>query len=181
MRVELSAKRLLKWMAAGLACLQLSIGVARGAESGFPLAAGRVATGSDVALSRHSELTGQVVDASGVAVAHTEVTAVQAGRAIASTRTDENGWFALDGMKGGVYSLETENATNLVRAWTPISAPPSASEHALLVDGQQVARGQGAMRRILTSPWTWGIGIGAAVAVPLIIVATDDDDKPKGS
>jgi hypothetical protein len=47
----------------------------------------------------------------------------------------------------------------------------------LVVDGAQIARGQGAMRRVLTSPWTWGIGITAAVATPLIIAATDDDEE----
>lgn len=172
--------RTLKWTAAGLVCLNLGLGgLARGAEPGAPR---KTTVGSDVALSRKSALTGQVVDANGAALANTEVTAVQAGRAVATARTDEQGWFSLAGMKGGVYSIETENAQNLVRAWTPASAPPSATEHALIVDGQSIARGQGAMRRVLTSPWTWGIGITAAVATPLIIAATDDDDdQPSGS
>jgi hypothetical protein len=176
-----------KTLVIALACLNACVGgIARGAEpnsmkpvmtaSPRPLAA-------DVSLSNRRSLDGQVVDASGAPVAGAPVSALQNGRLVASVYTDEQGWFSLTGLKGGVYQLESENGASLVRAWTNESAPPAARDYALVVDSGEVARGQGVVRRLITNPWVWGIGIATAVAVPVIIATSDDDEAevPNGS
>lgn len=136
---------------------------------------------TDVALDSERTLSGQVISSSGAPIGNSAVWAVQRGEVIATAVTDENGWFTLAGMKGGVYQIETANGASSVRVWTSDSAPPAARASALVVSDEQVARGQGIVRRLITNPWVWGVGIATAIAVPVVIAATDDDDKPSGS
>lgn len=181
----MKTNRWCKLLAVATACMHVCVGgVARASQpnlTGNVMATSPAATATDVALTNRRSLDGQVVNANGAPVAHSTVWALQGGKSVATAQTDEQGWFSFDSMKGGVYQLETENGAGLVRAWTESSAPPVAQSHALLVADGQVARGQGAMRRLITNPWVWGIGIATAIAVPVIIAASDDDDKKKGS
>ena len=175
-------------LAIAVVCLNVCFGgIAHGAQPmatsdatlAAPVAAPIVA--SDVALTNRRSLEGQAVTASGAPIVNTTVHAIQGGRVIATAQTDEQGWFSLAGMKGGVYQLETETGASLVRAWTEASAPPAATPSALVVGGQDVALGQGPIRRFITNPWVWGIGIAGLVAIPVIIAATNEDDPVRGS
>src|SRR5690242_9537029 len=55
----------------------------------------------DVALQNGGVLTGQVVNAQGVALSGAEVSIHSAGKTISSTRTDSQGMFAFRGLSGG--------------------------------------------------------------------------------
>jgi hypothetical protein len=171
-------------LAIAVVCLNVCFGgIARGAQpvsnEASAMAAPVVAT--DVALTKGRTLDGQAVTASGAPIADSTVYAIQGGRVLATAQTDEQGWFSFAGMKGGVYQIEMESGASLVRAWTDASAPPAARPSALVVGGQDVALGQGPIRRFITNPWVWGIGIAGLVAIPVIIATTDKDEKVRGS
>lgn len=126
----------------------------------------------DVALRAAGTLEGQVVDVQGAPQAGAPVTALQEGRAVAATRTDQAGRFVLANLSGGVYELRAPSASGVYRVWAPRTAPPAAQQDVLLVSGTGVARGNlGGI-----GPWGWafiGLAVAAAVAIPL---ALDDDD-----
>jgi len=147
-----------------------------------PFAARRAGTGPpegaavrDIALGPGGVLRGQVVDAQGKACAKVSVRLVRMGNRaepVAVTTTGEEGGFAFDGVRAGVYRVETPLSAGVYRLWSPDAAPPAASPAALVVQGDSTVRGN----LSAISPLGWaliGVGIAAAIAIPL---ALDDDD-----
>ena len=138
-----------------------------------PLATGAVV--HDIELAAGGIMTGQVVDAQGSACRDVPVRLVKMGSRggkIATKTTGAQGQFAFAGLAGGVYRLEAAGTAAVYRAWVPNTAPPSASQAALVVQGDPAVRGNlGAV-----SPLGWAliaVGVAAAIAIP---IALDDDD-----
>ena len=145
----------------------------------------------DVALRPGGVLVGQVLNPQGAIQAGSIVSIWQNDREIVSTKTDANGIFAAQGLRGGQYQIVTSDSHSLCRLWAPDTAPPAAANTALVVSGQEIVRGQ------WTAPMTAGASYGgrwldwvrshpyitagivaAAIAAPLAVAATDDDDGP---
>jgi hypothetical protein len=63
-------------------------------------------------------------------------------KTLAATVTDKNGMYSFKNVKGGVYNMSSGNTEGIFRVWTEKTAPPTAKEHALLVMGENGARGQ---------------------------------------
>jgi hypothetical protein len=128
----------------------------------------------DVALQAGGALRGQVVDAQGNPCAQVAVRVVRVSDQAPLTvvQTDAQGRFAVNGLTGGVYRVETPAGAAIYRLWAPNTAPPSATTSALLVHGDSMVRGN--LGGIGWFGWTLiGLGVAAAIAIPLIL---DDDD-----
>lgn len=145
------------------------------------------AHGSDIALAEGGVLVGRIVDAQGSGVATVAVSIRQGDQEIVRTVSDRNGVFAARELRGGHYSLVTEQGVQQCRLWAPNTAPPGASENVVVLHGEPIVRGQfgpvhghgnrhGWVEWVRNHPYLTGGAIAAAIAIPLAF--SDDDDKP---
>ena len=123
----------------------------------------------DVALRDGGVLVGQIVTAEGTALAKTPVSLQQNGKELVRTATDANGMYAVKGLRGGVYHVVSGKTAETYRLWAPGTAPPSAKDAALLVEGNGVVRGQGRALSMLSNPWVLTAIIATAIAVPIAV------------
>lgn len=98
----------------------------------------------DVSLAAGGVLSGRVVDHTGSPIEGAEVVIKQNGKTLKRTVTDEKGLFSSQDLKGGVYQVASGNTDVAFRLWSEQTAPPVAKGQALLVMGENGARGQGA-------------------------------------
>ena len=83
-----------------------------------------------------------------MAKANAAVSIRYANHEVVRTTTDENGVFAAKGLRGGQYELLTDDGVSACRLWAADTAPPAARPAALLVSGDNVVRGQGAVTQL---------------------------------
>ena len=129
----------------------------------------------DIGLTQGGTFTGRVVDQTGAALEGAEVVVKQGKTEVSRTITDKQGTFVATNLKGGVYTVASGATEGTYRAWAEKTAPPSAKGHALLVLGQNGARGQsgmfdGDMNTVLLVA-TLGVAIGALV----VAIKTHED------
>jgi hypothetical protein len=155
------------------------------------LAAEPACTTKDVALRPGGVLVGQVMNQQGAVQPGSPVSIWQNEREVVSTKTDANGIFAAQGMRGGQYQILTPAGPTFCRLWAADTAPPAAASTAVIVTGQEVVRGQWA------PPAAWGADYGgrwldwvrshpyitagivaAAIAAPLAVAASNDNGGP---
>lgn len=133
----------------------------------------------DVSLHDHGVFTGTVLDKSGAARASVPVAVSRQGQVVARTETDASGRFAVQGLTGGVYEVQTPVGSGVYRLWAPRTAPPAAHSMAMVTSDQSVVRAQmslqngGSAFSWLANPWVLAGVVAAAIAIPL---ALDDDD-----
>ncbi len=126
----------------------------------------------DVALGERGALVGQVVDGQGIGVVEQPVVLLQGSREIARATTDSLGYFSMEGIGGGVYQLVARDSNAIVRAWVAGTEPPVAQRGVLLVSGQEVYRGQQAVRSVrnfFAHPVTVVTVVAAGIAVPVAL------------
>ena len=103
----------------------------------------RAVTIPDIALTTGARMSGRVVDHTGKPLEGAQVTLRQEDKKeIATTLTNKEGIYSFTEMKSGVYYVSSGNTDGIFRVWAENTAPPSAKEHALLVMGENGARGQ---------------------------------------
>jgi len=102
----------------------------------------RTGTAADVSLSAKGEFAGRVFDHTGKALEGTEVVVRQGDKVIAKSVTDDKGLFTVAGVKTGAYQVRAGNTEGVFQVWEESAAPESAKGHALLVMGENGARGQ---------------------------------------
>jgi hypothetical protein len=134
---------------------------------------------ADVALNVHGALRGRVVDRAGVAQAKQEIVVRQGDVVLARTTTDERGAFTVAGLRGGTYEVGTGQTTGTYRLWTAPAAPPKAGEQALLVVGQNGARGNYGMIAG-GSVILFGIAIAALIVSVLALDEANDEEDSDG-
>jgi len=145
-----------------------------------PAAVGAAAVG-DVALSAGGVLRGQVLNPQGAPIAGTAVTVLASGREVASVQTDARGNFAVEGLRGGSYTVVAGHGGGLYRLWTENSAPPQASSGVLIVSGQSVQRGQSGGGGFFR-PATWGVLVLAGgIAAGGLISQANSSENGSGS
>ena len=133
--------KMLQKVAMGLACLGMVIPCPE-VMAATPQAK-QANPAVDVALAEGGLATGVVLNAEGVVVEGAVVSLEQNGKAVAQVVTDENGRFAVTGLRAGGYVLKTGNQQGLFRFWAPETAPPSAHKAMAIVTGtKNVVRGQ---------------------------------------
>lgn len=127
----------------------------------------------DVSLAEGGVFAGRVVDHSGTPLEGAEVVVKQGKTVVTRTVTDKNGLFTAKNMKGGLYQVSSGNTDGVFRLWTEKTAPPVAKGHALLVMGENGARGQfGAV-----DPTIVALTAGVIAAVVLSAIALDKLNK----
>jgi hypothetical protein len=145
----------------------------------------------DITLRPGGLLVGQVTDEQGVMQAGKAVSIRCGEREVVNTTTDASGVFAAQGLRGGQYTLVTDQGERACRLWAANTAPPAARPTAVLVTSSAVARGQwsppgwGPYEEGRSYPWLEWIKahpyltagtVAAAIAIPLVFA--DNDDGP---
>jgi hypothetical protein len=140
--------RFIKGVAIGMASIGLALPSDHILAAGRPelTRPGRTAPGSsgieDIELASGGMLTGRVVDATGLPTEGARVSLHQGKQLIAESVTDKSGVYAFKNLRGGVYRVSSANSQLAIRVWKDKTAPPNAKSQALLVTGQNSARGQ---------------------------------------
>jgi hypothetical protein len=131
----------------------------------------------DIALQDRGILAGTVLNQNGAPCGAVPVTVSRQGEIVARTETNASGQFAVPGLSGGLYEVQTPIASNVYRLWAPRTAPPAAQALALITPNDAVVRAQlhngGSALGWLANPWVLAAVVAAAIAIPL---ALDDDD-----
>lgn len=153
----------------------------------LPLAWGATGVNAAVDISLHNSafVVGQLVSAEGKPVAGAEVRMTLADGRTATTQTDVQGGFAFRGATGAAY-LTAYNAEQVVRVWDAKTAPPKAALAVLMVQHNEVARGQhyagqdannfiNTSKRLMANPLFVAGAVATAVAIPVAIHNSDDD------
>ncbi len=123
----------------------------------------------DVTLASGGVFSGRVIDHAMNPLEGAEVVVKQGKTEVARTVTDKKGVFAVKNLKGGVYQVTSGNTDGVFRVWTEKTAPPVAKGQALLVMGENGARGQfGAI-----DPTIVLLTAGVIAAVVLSAIAVD--------
>ncbi len=96
----------------------------------------------DLLLTAGGTMSGRVCDHTGKVLDGAKVVLKQNNKEIAQTVTNDEGLYSFKNLKGGLYQVTSGNTDGVFRVWTEKTAPPTAKEHALLVMGENGARGQ---------------------------------------
>jgi hypothetical protein len=139
--------RFMKGMAASLATLGMMVPQTRLlADAPAPKASvgktSQVNRIPDLALTAGGTMSGRVVDHSGNVIEGAKVVLKQGNKEIGQTVTNNEGTYSFKNVKGGVYQVSSGNTDGVFRVWSEKSAPPTAKGHALLMMGENGARGQ---------------------------------------
>jgi hypothetical protein len=134
---------------------------------------------NDVTLRDGGLLIGQVVDPQGIGRANVPVALLAGQRELGVGKTDQNGYFAFSGLKGGVYQIQSGTGEQAFRVWTSETAPPTARPGALVVDGKEVVRGVFERARFyLSDPRVFVPLTAAAVGVTAAVIIINNPASP---
>lgn len=96
----------------------------------------------DVALSEGGTLSGSILNEQGIGNDGALVIISDGKGEVARTIADKQGKFTVKNLRGGTYQVSSAQTTKLVRAWAPNTAPPVARDAVVMVNKEQVVRGQ---------------------------------------
>ena len=152
---------------------------------------------SDYLLGHDGVLAGSVLNQSGLPVSGLPVHVLYEDHVIATAFSDENGQFAVQGLRNGQHTVQLGASIQPVRFWRNAAAPPAALSRMAIVVDEEVVRGQcsgdgcgeecgegcgeGFSGRHRGAGWGPALGIlliGGAVATTLALTLDDDDDTP---
>lgn len=131
----------------------------------------------DVFLTEGGTMSGRVVDHTGAVMPGAKVTLKHNNKVVATAQTDKEGVYSFKNLKSGTYYPSSGNTEGVFRVWNKTIAPPSAKEHALLVMGENGARGQFGS----ADPTLVVLTAGVIAAVVLSAIALDKIDKVNDS
>ena len=130
-------------------------------------------TSRDLSLTKDRQLQGQVVNVQGQGVAGLEVEISAANGLRRVVKTDKEGKFSFTKVEGGLYQLAAAGRGGLVRVWRSDLAPPKAHDGALIIQGDEVARGEFlGGNGFFSNPLCLTLLVAGAIAIPL---ALDND------
>lgn len=147
------------------------------AQDGRPAATSQAKLAADVVLLEGA-FAGRVVDHTGSPLADRQVVVKQGNKEVARVATNKDGIFAVKDLKPGMYVAGSGNTEGQFRVWSEKTAPAAAKGHALIVMGQNGARGQiGAVDPTLL---LLTVGIIATVIISAITLS-EVDKIPKSN
>lgn len=117
---------------------------------------------TDVALQEGGMLLGQVVDKQGAPQADSEVTVAYEGMKVAAVKTDAEGRFSVNGLRGGVHAVQTAEGASVYRFWAPETAPPAASGKVLFVNDGLTQRAN-LYDTLYPGPFVQGMVVGGLI------------------
>ena len=123
----------------------------------------------DVSLAEDGKLYGRLLDSEGVPVGGQLIVVFRDGERVAETKSNSEGDFELDRLRGGLYVIAGKEGGGLYRVWASQTGPPSAKGIAVVYGDTTVVRGNRAWRSWVTSPAFIGIGLAGAIAIPIAL------------
>lgn len=176
--------RSIAWLAVLGMCLPLPA-MAAESHAAEPSTGAAAISVADVELGQGGLLLGQVLDAEAQPLVDSQVTVMAGSQPVATAQTDDNGVFAVTGLRGGMHQLDAGESRQFCRLWSPGTAPPAAESALQMVAGGDTIRGQwgpppgnGFLQNAkvwATNPFVVGGIVAAAVAIPVAIHNSDDD------
>ena len=119
-----------------------SIAVCFGVLLSGPVMAGSKGIIKDIELTRNGTLVGQVFTPEGRTVADAPVTLRYQGTSIAAARSNADGRFLIEGVRGGAHELVVGALNHPVRLWANGTAPKNATRAAVVSADEKIVRGQ---------------------------------------
>lgn len=162
---------------------------------GSPLLASEtvVIRSSDYLLGQEGVLAGSVLNQSGLPVAGLPVQVLHEEHVIATAISDEQGQFAVQGLRNGAHKVQIGASQQPVRFWSNTAAPPAAVSRIAIVVDEEIVRGQcgdscgeGCGEGFAGGhhgAWGTALGvllIGGAVATTLALTLDDSDSDSGG-
>jgi hypothetical protein len=138
---------------------------------------------TDIALQKGGILVGRLTGKKGELRDKQKIVIRKDNKLVAEVITGKNGQFTVEGLQGGIYEIASNQGAGSFRAWAEGTSPPSAKQFAVLVDSDEVVRGQWgwvptpgpiAAPNFTVGEWL-GISLGAAGLVVGTIALIEDD------
>jgi len=124
----------------------------------------------DISLAKNGSLRGKLLDSQGDPVADTAIAAYRDGEQVAATKTDSNGEFRIEGLRGGLYAVASEQGGGHFRLWAPNTSPPSAQDIAMVYNDKSIVRGNlGCPESWIKKPVIIGATIVGAIILPIAL------------
>ncbi len=123
----------------------------------------------DVVLHSGGVVHGTVLNTEGQPVSGVAVNILHHEATVATTVSNEDGKFAMKGLRNGAHIIEVGAKQQAVRLWGSNTAPPAAIENVAIVVNEEAVRGQmlGGTGGLLRSNIGGIVLIGAATAITL--------------
>lgn len=138
--------RFVKGAAVGLATLGLMIPQVAFSQDTpqpkAPVSKNAQSKAADVLITDGGTVTGRVCNHTGKVIEGAKVELKQDNKVLGTTMTNKDGVYSFKSVKGGTYQMSSGNTQGTFRVWPEKGAPPTAKGHALLVMGENGARGQ---------------------------------------
>ncbi|MEZ6128863.1 MAG: carboxypeptidase-like regulatory domain-containing protein [Planctomycetaceae bacterium] len=120
-----------------------SIAVCFGVLLSGPVMAGTKGVIKDVELTEAGTLRGQVYSQEGQAIPDALVQLRYQGKSVAAAKSDEQGRFAISGVRGGAHDVVVGAVHSPVRLWANGSAPKAATQTIVVAADETIIRAQG--------------------------------------
>ena len=131
---------------------------------------------SDYLLGQEGVLAGSVFNRSGLPVSGLPVQILHDDQVVATAVSDENGEFAVHGLRNGQHSVRLGASRQPVRFWSKSAAPPATQARMALVIDEEIVRGQ--ISEGLGIGTVAGIGIFSAILTATIYTTVVEDRSP---
>lgn len=147
----------------------------------------------DYRLQANGRLVGEVRDTAGNLLSNRRVTVFFEGNQVATTTTNDQGTFQVEGLREGVHDVVACDRTTRYRLWQDETAPPQSETVARLVCGQEqpVYQSVGPSRPArfgrlgaafanypIATAALLGAGLGTAIAVPIAVSNNNSQASP---
>ncbi len=132
-------------------------------------------TVANINTAKTGVFAGRVVDHNGSPIKGAEVVVRRDAKEITRTATDDRGVFQVKHLENGDYQVTSGGTEGNFRVWSDSSAPSTSDEYALIVQGEDGARGQyGGMGNGMF--WLTAAAIAAIIATAIALSNNDDDN-----
>lgn len=135
-------------------------------------------TMTDVALSDAGTLEGQVVNLQNTGLPGVPITLRSQDRDVARTVTNANGQFVVQDLRGGVYQVAALQGNGTFRLWAPRTAPPAATNRAIVFVQNGPSMGGMGLKGILGNPLILPAIIATSIAVPVVVSSQHHPASP---